>query len=284
VDANQALLIMTTSFLFWNLARKPLRQCVATLAATHGADVVMLAECEEDPLQVLQALNAVCSARAYNFPASYGDRIRIFTTFPKTQLRDDFNDSAMDRLTIRRLRVGRPPGILLAAIHFQDRRNWSREAQALEATVVARHIAEREDRAGHRRTVLVGDLNMNPYEIGVLGTQALNAVMTRHLAARIDRTVAGRSNRCFYNPMWGLLGDRTPGPSGTFFFGASEPTNCYWHMLDQVLLRPVLMNGLKDLRILDHDGQDSLVTKHGRPRKSSSHSDHLPLFFQLDLT
>ena len=53
-------------------------------------------------------------------------------------------------------------------------------------------------------------------------------------------------------------------------------------MYDQVLLRPELMNTLRDLRILTSDGVEPLVTPNGTPKKSNA-SDHLPLFFQLEL-
>ncbi len=135
---------------------------------------------------------------------------------------------------------------------------------------------------GHQRTVLVGDLNMNPFDLGMVGAQALNAVMTRDLARSEGRVVAGRSYRFFYNPMWGCFGDRTPGPAGTFFYSASNPRSYYWHLFDQVLLRPALMDALVELRILEDDGQESLLTDRRRPRSSEA-SDHLPVLFRLDL-
>ncbi|MGH7172858.1 MAG: hypothetical protein ACRELG_21465, partial [Gemmataceae bacterium] len=112
--------------------------------------------------------------------------------------------------------------------------------------------------------------------------QALNAVMTRDLATRADRTVAERSYRLFYSPMWGCFGDRTPGPAGTYFYSASGPSGYFWNMFDQVLLRPALMDHLVELRILDGDGQESLLTGRGRPRASEL-SDHLPLLVRLDI-
>jgi hypothetical protein len=79
--------------------------------------------------------------------------------------------------------------------------------------------------------------------------------------------------------MWGCFGDRTPGPPGTHFH--PTPDGTYWHLFDQVLLRPSLMDALAEVRILDGDGQEPLVSKNGRP--SAAISDHLPIFFRLDL-
>ncbi len=134
----------------------------------------------------------------------------------------------------------------------------------------------------HRRTILVGDLNMNPFDAGVVGAQALHAVMTRQLARREEREVMGRAYRFFYNPMWGHFGDRTSGPAGTYYHHASNPGNLFWNMYDQVLLRPDLMDQLIELQILISDGQDDLVTKGGLPKKTDG-SDHLPILFRMNL-
>jgi hypothetical protein len=149
-------------------------------------------------------------------------------------------------------------------------------------TSLVRDIANTEDRLGHRRTILVGDLNMNPFDLGVVGAQALHAVMTRQLARREERQVMGKPYRFFYNPMWSLFGDRTPGPAGSYYHRASNPGNLFWNMYDQVLLRPDLMDHLNDLQIPTTDGQSDLVTRHGLPKKSDC-SDHLPILFRMDL-
>jgi hypothetical protein len=214
--------------------------------------------------------------------ASSSQRIQLFTRFPEAAVTDQFNDSSDGRLTIRRVTTSRPTDILLAALHFQSQMVWDADEQALQATVLQRDVSGTEDVVGHQRTVLVGDLNMNPFDLGVVGAQGLNAVMTRDLARGEGRTVAGRPYRFFYNPMWGCFGDRTPGPAGTYFFSASSPCSYYWHLFDQVLLRPALMDALAELRILEEDGQESLLTARRRPR-SADVSDHLPILVRLDL-
>jgi hypothetical protein len=268
------------SFLFWNLNKAAIAHRVARLASRLDVDVLILAECAIDPADMLQALNGT-DGPLYCFPPSPSQKLHFFTTFSAAATIEVFNDPT-GGLSIRKLLIGRDPGILLAAVHFPSRVNWEAIDQTLEATTLAHDILQAEDRVGHHRTILVGDLNMNPFDAGVAGATALHAVMTRDLARRGEREVRGKRYPFFYNPMWGHFGDRTAGPPGSYYLRASKPLNYYWNTYDQVLLRPELMDGFLDVRILDSDGQEPLVTSHGLPREADG-SDHLPIFFRLNL-
>lgn len=266
------------SFLFWNIGKNPLQHRVARMASHFGADFVMLAECPVLAEEVLQALNAIAPS-PYHLPPSLGRRIQLFTRLSAGAVTEEFNSS---RMTIRHINPTAPSGVLLAVAHFPSRGLWDDKDQTLWATVPAQDVRRVEQKTGHARTVLVGDLNMNPFDAGIIGAHALHAVMSRDLAERGGRQVDGEIYPFFYNPMWGSFGDRTPGPPGTFFLTGSKPGSYFWNMYDQVLLRPALMDRLQQLQILDSDGYESLVTKAGRPKKSDC-SDHLPLLFRLDV-
>src|SRR5262249_46617094 len=137
-------------------------------------------------------------------------------------------DALSARMAIWSVDVGRPPGVLLAAAHFISKSNASPSEQALLAVETAKEIAYVEDAVGHERALLVGDLNMNPFEDGVIGENTLHAVMTRKLAEKINRTVQGKAYRFFYNPMWGSFGDRTSGPPGTYYHRAPSLAELFW--------------------------------------------------------
>jgi endonuclease/exonuclease/phosphatase family metal-dependent hydrolase len=172
---------------------------------------------------------------------------------------------------------------LLAVTHLPSKAGGhTDEGQASYANTVAAELAGYEDRRGHRNTVFVGDFNMNPYDLGMTLVDCMHGLMTSELAQGKDRDYRNRAYRRFYNPMWGLFGDRTPGPAGTHFWKSSIPHNTHWGMLDQVLLRPALIPTLAKLEILDGDGNHPLVADDGYPDKSYL-SDHLPLLFELDI-
>jgi len=201
-----------------------------------------------------------------------------------TSWTDRFNDGIKNRLVIQELQIGNHLGFLVACVHLWDRMSVpTPEGRQSRAQEIAMDIRKVEEVAGHRRTILVGDFNMNPFEGGMIDSKGMHGIMSRQLARTMERMGARQDYPCFYNPMWGCFGDLHPGPPGTYFFSnSSDPTNHFWNVYDQVLVRPELMDKLSAVEVLESDGQDPLVTKQGRPRKGS-HADHLPLFFQLTL-
>jgi hypothetical protein len=150
-----------------------------------------------------------------------------------------------------------------------------------ESRQLAKEIRNVEREIGHSRTILVGDLNMNPFEMGVAGVIGLHAVMSQQIARSESREIDEEKYPFFYNPMWNLFGDLTPGPPGTYYYDKRERyLRYYWHMFDQVLIRPALLDRFRseEVRILTSDGKVSLISSaNGRP----SFSDHLPILFKL---
>jgi hypothetical protein len=114
---------MDVRFLFWNINKRPLLPQLGRLTAAHNVDVLILAECAMASAQVLQAINAA-GGPTFAMAKSVADKLQIFTTLPPTAIIDEFNDP-IGQLTIRRLRVGLVPEVLLAAIHFTSQMNWT---------------------------------------------------------------------------------------------------------------------------------------------------------------
>ncbi len=254
---------------------------MANLARRHEIDVIMLAECEIAAPDLLMELNKVGSE--YHYVPQIGcSKIRLFTRFP-----GDFVPAVYEeeRLTVRHLQLPGSTDILLAAIHFPSKLYWSAESQAFECARLANSLRQVEGSVGHSRTVLVGDLNMNPFEAGIVGAYGLHAVMTRGVARNHSRVVQGREYPYFYNPMWSFFGDNSPGPPGTHYYYGSEHVVFFWNMFDQVMLRPDLLDRFDkaSLEILESDGDAQFLTKRSEIPNKTGASDHLPIIFALDL-
>ena len=269
------------NFLFWNLGKRPLLHRLARMAAHRDVDVVVLVECDAPPAEVLDALNGGIAGR-FVYPESDSRKIYVFTRLPESQLVDQSNRFS-GALTVRVMRPGTPSELLLVLAHFPSQINWHPNDQLSFCPEFAHAIRLAEAQRQHGRTVLLGDLNMNPFDPGVVAAAGLHGMMTRDLARRRNqREVIEEAFPTFYNPMWAFLHDRHPKPSGTFYLNASKPINYYWNTYDQVLVRPDLIDALTTVEVLDSDGRDPLVTANGWPDATNG-SDHLPIFFTLTI-
>lgn len=237
----------TWTFLFWNLGRNRLEERLGRIVTAHSVDVVALAECP-NPDDVEAHLRRLVDERFWR-DASAGSNTEFLCRLNP----DEVSRSFEARRMVGRLLWLDAAAILFVQAHLPDRRNFSREDQTLLAPDVAREIRQAEQEAGHTRTLLMGDLNMNPFDPGVAGANALNGVMTRSIAARRQRTVQHKDHPFFYNPMWACFGDRTSGPPGTYYHRGSSPSGFYWNVLDQALIRPSIMWSLVNVEVLDSE-------------------------------
>lgn len=267
-----------TSFLFWNVGQCDLRPLLGRAVHRLGIDVLLLAEAAPDDAAIVAALRAA-TGREFMAHSQGQNKVRVFSNLAAWRWKQYV--PATERLVAWHVKVGSPKGFILLGAHLVSKNNMNADEQALLAVEVAKEIRLVEEKVGHQRTLLVGDLNMNPFDTGMLGANALHAVMARTVARREERIVQGMPYPYFYNPMWGLFGDRTPGPEGTYYYSGGV-AEAYWHMLDQVLLRPPLMDQLQNVQILASIDGESLLTKNGLP-DAANYSDHLPLLFRLKL-
>src|SRR5579864_629640 len=229
------------SILFWNLAANlQTFASLARLATTHPIDVFFLAECPHSVHELVQALNERRHG-VYRVADKDLSKIRGISRLSETQFFISRVNARTD-LAIWKYLPGAPKTqVQVAVTHLPSKAGGTTPAdQQAVAEDISREIVEYEDAQGCRDTILVGDLNMNPFDPGMTIVSALHATMSQAIADRPDRMWRKKRYRRFYNPMWGLFGDRTPGPCGSHYWESSIPSNQHWHLFDQVLLRPSL--------------------------------------------
>lgn len=268
-------------FLFWNVKKNPVGPILSKIVEAHSVDVVILAECR-DPGEILIELNDT-NDNQFHLPDTPGLRVVVYTRFLRKFIETAHSE---DFFTVRLITLPQTEPLLLAALHLPSKlhKTDSQEYQSFVAAQVSDKIRKVEGEYGTSRTVLVGDLNMDPFEKGVASAHGLHAVMTREIArsGKGKRQVVRDFYPFFYNPMWGRFGDTTEGPPGTYYRRGSEPTEYFWNTYDQVLIRPDLLDSFdeRSVQVLTEFGERSFLTKSGVPDKTRL-SDHLPLLFAL---
>ena len=125
------------------------------------------------------------------------------------------------------------PDFLLIIVHLLSKVNTRDTSQALDCPKHVARIQEAERQVGHRRTLLIGDLNMNPFEPGVVAATGFHATMSRRIAMQNPRTVQGDIFHFFYNPMWSLMGNHPHmRPPGTHYYRHGETVSYLWNTFD----------------------------------------------------
>lgn len=299
------------TFLFWNMGgeltsdapsakvkarNNLLTEILANLTRRHTVDILMVAEW---PISLATILTSINAKNPVKFRApdenSLCERVAIF---PRTTIwrmsRRGLPESRY--YTVRRVELlpDTREEFLLVVAHLGSKLRKSDASQLAAVPGVNLEIRKAEKKREHQRTVVVGDLNLNPFEDAMVVAEGYNCVMTREIALRENRRVDGVAHPFFYNPMWSCFGDSThedfpPGhadhePPGTCYFKSGESRWHYWNILDQLLLRPALIPKFrhKDLRILTSDGTTQFLDGRGIP-DGSRVSDHLPLLFSLNI-
>jgi hypothetical protein len=276
-------------FLLWNMdagrdvddERRPFPQLLAGLAFDHAIDVLLLVECSLPTARILPQLQGAPGYHVIPGP----DRFRVFARFPPEYMTTINAPLMSDRVGLWHLALPLQNDAIIALVHGLDRRNNGTAKRELFLSQVVSQVSWAERELGHERTIVAGDFNANPFEPELGSTSGMHAVMTSDLASPEPRRMLDQEYKFFYNPMWNLYGDRQDGqPAGTYYFDGGQPHEWYWHMLDQVVLRPVLIPrlSLPSLRIIAASPSGNLATPSGRPDRTKG-SDHFPIVFDLEL-
>ena len=264
--------------LFWNLGSAASPFVVSALAAEHEPDIIVLVESDHGIAVTVEEINIRTGLR-YEIPFSLPSLFQFLIRLPGDRAEPVYDDSYM---AIKHVRPVLGDTFVLAAVHLPSKLFLGADEQAALCSRWIRHIRNAETRVGGARTLVIGDLNMNPFEPGLVGAEGFHAVSSRAVVARNTRTVLGEERKLFYNPMWSMMGDAA-GPPGTYYYHSSKPINYFWNTFDQVLLRPELARHFipGDVAVVSCAGGESLLGATGTPNKGVS--DHLPIIATLRL-
>ncbi len=266
---------------FWNTQNNDLSDSISNIIHKHKINIFAFAELPNELETMRQLISSKIGA-----PVHWHNLLPLVE---KTKLLSILNheyvtplsNEIQGRLSIFSIHYPLFPEFLAAIVHFPSRRN--KDETDLEEfsrrTINKIHDMSREFK--NERILVIGDFNQNPYEKGMLQATGFHAVMDEGTASRRARTCDGQSYPMLYSPMWSLMGDRSQGPPGTHYYSPSKIYTSHWHMLDQVLLSPGLLDEvvLESVEILSSDGVNSLLNENGLLRKE--YSDHLPIKVEM---
>lgn len=273
------------NILFWNLQEKgTFFDTIVSIVNEEDIDVAFFAEFPNgtgDALTLESKLKTVDNSFSYLQPIAN----RNIETF--SRIRSPFFVYKQDE---KRHSIFQINGIInpdqkynLFVCHLPSKINYSDDALGEKARGFRKRVEEFEEEQDCHNTIICGDFNMNPFEKGMYYAPMLNAVMDKSIARDKKRIVDGETYHYFYNPMWGHLGDngRSCIP-GSYFLSDSTIDKLHWNLLDQVILRPSVIDVFDDskLKIVCKGASYNLLTPHNRIN-DSIYSDHLPLKFNI---
>ena len=266
-------------FMFWNTAGSLLYEEIRELCREHAVDVAIFAEQQFDAVTLITTLNDGGPPYFTQIP-TLQKRLSLYTRWPIEwfEPRHESGHFAIQQL---RLPIALP--VLLVSVHLPSKLHTRDEDQAFYARNLSEVIAQQEDHLGHRRTIVIGDFNMDPFEVAMTTADGFHSLMDKRLTPIGGRSIGNRPFQMFYNPMWSLLGDHSRGPPGTYFYNSGRPLNYYWHTFDQILLRPELLTTFENssVRVATRAGDRELLRDNGRI--DNRVSDHLPIVVKLEI-
>lgn len=272
------------NFLFWNIRKNEnVFGIIRELVYSEDIDILMIAEypnCSTDGLLNVINSNPALYKYEHHEKQTQSDKIEIFTRFSAnfiTPLKDTQRISAKE-ITSTLLNHK----ITIVTCHFPSKVNMTDDQLSEYASDARDFIDEVEKQTGHQHTIICGDFNMNPFDNGIIKTKGLHAIMDKSIAQkRKIATVRGKDYPYLYNPMWELLGNSEI--CGTMYYNSSDSINYYWHIYDQVLIRPDLIDSfnIDGLKIITKTNQSNFLTLSGLLNKNIS--DHLPIKFNLKI-
>ena len=154
-------------------------------------------------------------------------------------------------------------------------------ARVIRIQRIIKEISNAEKKNNTDSTIIVGDFNINPFDHGCIDANLFHSLPYFEIARKVTRTVEKQEYKMFYNPMWKFFGDGNI-PAGTHYYNGSRIDNIFWHIYDQVMIRPSLRKFFIDdnLKIVTCTRSWSLLNHEGRPDKKKV-SDHLPIVFEI---
>ena len=258
--------------LFWNTHNnKEINYILSELIIENNINIVVLAEYKADMSGLIEILSQQgIIMKEYNTVGC--DRIKIIG-----DIKDVIPGPQRDRYSLQVINKD----CILCCVHLASQIYTNNEgSRNIKIAQIVIDIQDMEKQNDIENTIIVGDLNINPFDHGCIDAYYFHSLPFYEVANKRSRIVSDQEFKTFYNPMWRFLGDLNK-PYGTYYYNGSRVDNIFWNIYDQVIIRPALRNRFVDdsLKIITETESKSLVDAKGHP--DNNISDHLPIIFEI---
>lgn len=280
--------------MFWNIDKKRgFENVICDVVKNENVDILLLLEAGvvvdsliESGSKLKRKASPKSSDQILKTPRFYsnnkGFKLEHYHTYLNTK-----------RMVFHYLDIPKKDRILLCGLHLRSKLMRNTETQMAEASVISSYIKTIEKIVPHKRTIVLGDFNVNPFEKGMISTLGFNATLSKVIAKKEPREFIKDDYDYFYNPMWSFLGDinyqngNLKLPGGYYFKNNDDVTQTFWNLIDNILIRPNLIDDvdLNSINILETSGVHNFVSQIGEEFKIDriNYSDHLPITFKLKI-
>ena len=258
--------------LLWNTRKNKINSMISQIIQQENADYISLVEYDDNLNELLALLNQ--DGRVY---MSY-ITIAADGMVALGKIRQVKPGPHEKRYSIQVV----ANDLIICCVHLSSKIFGNHEdKQLIEARSIVDKLERFEKMSGICNTIVMGDFNANPYEKTCLDAGGFHALPIRDVVKRESRIISDVEFKMFYNPTWNLLGDFNY-PPGTFYHNGNETNNPFWHLLDQVIIRPSLISRFneKSLKIIHTVNEISITDVSGHPEKN--YSDHFPIIFEIE--
>ena len=270
-------------FLLWNTGRKNIDGLVRNLVKEHNVDILLLVEYY--PSKNGSTLSTLL-LREGLVKRNTTERFGVFSR-PNYGMSSEAVTALGDRVELWNWNPEPNKEARFALVHGLDRMNNDDGTRRVFFRRVAEMVRLKETNS-HRRSMILGDFNANPFESAVISSDGLHAIGVRHVGNETQRLVRWGDEKedFFYNPMWRKYGHISSLDAGiaTHYWQNSQAGELCWHMIDQVVFRPEECPSFReeDLMIVSKVGTVTLLTPGGLLDKMVG-SDHLPIVFHWNI-
>ena len=181
--------------IFWNTNGRDNGMAIGHLCREYDVDIVLLAETETGSARLVTEVNRGCASGRGEHSGNCRDgRAAIRGTHPLSARHGPATVRRRSRENAGIAAADRPVPLLIVAAHLPSKIvDPGQKSRNTGSSAYGRISRRRRLHLGHRNTVVIGDLNVNPFEDALTAADGLHGVMDKAVARRPARVGAGAS-------------------------------------------------------------------------------------------